>query len=644
MFVFKHTLAGKIVGILLLFFVVALSAIAMTLYVSWQLEGAGAAINDAGSQRMRAYRMAYLLAQTAPHINPQRQTSLTREMALFEATLSVLERGDPARPLFLPQEAEVLQHMQRLQQAWLTRIKPLTLRIAADDTPETLALLQHDYQPELVNFVNEINQLVMLVERSNVRHTTLLRALQLGLMGLALVGTLVLILLFFAMIIRPVRQLQQGMQRMAAADFSVRLPVQQRDELGMLAQGFNQMADRLRDLYDTLEQRVTEKTHGLAQKNQELATLYDFTAFLSQPGTVEEICAGVLHKLMGSLGAQGGVVRLTSPQTGTLPILIHAGVSEQFTQAKTCLTLGKCFCGTAAQQGASISCDVRQHVIHPLLPHCQQEGFQGISAIPIRSHTQVLGIFNLFFHTPRVFNPAEMRLLETIGQHLGVAIENQQWVLRAREMAVSEERNLIAQELHDSIAQSLAFLNMQVQMLADALKRGHQADIADGLAQIREGVQESYDDVRELLVHFRTRVEHADLATAIRSALEKFEGQTGIRTIFQQQGDGTPLAPESVLQLLHIIQEALSNVRKHAHATHVTVQMQCDTACQIRIRDNGCGFDPEAELSKPDDQHIGLRIMKERAHRIGAQLIFTASFGAGTQVELVLPKPLKDTP
>src|SRR5690606_8306973 len=169
----------------------------------------------------------------------------------------------------------------------------------------------------------------------------------------------------------------------------------------------------------------------------------------------------------------------------------------------------------------------------PLLHACNRENFHSIAAIPIRSKQNMLGLFNLFFDTVRVLPPGEVRLLESVGLHLGTAIENQRLVAREKEMAISEERNLLAQELHDSIAQSLAFLNIQVQMLQEDLSHSKVADAMQVLEQIRAGVQESYDDVRELLVHFRTRLEHADLESAISSALKKFEAQTAILTAFQ---------------------------------------------------------------------------------------------------------------
>jgi len=204
-------------------------------------------------------------------------------------------------------------------------------------------------------------------------------------------------------------------------------------------------------------------------------------------------------------------------------------------------------------------------------------------------------------------------------------------------MAVSEERNLLAQELHDSIAQSLAFLNIQAQMLKESLRKGQLDTAAAELAMMGEGIQESYDNVRELLGHFRIKVSHAELDDAIRSALEKFEGQTGIRTSFRKEGDGVVAAATSTIQVLHIIQEALSNVRKHAAATAVDVTMRGDAEFSIAVRDDGKGFIP-AEVLEDGGSHVGLDIMRERAHRIGARLELDTAPGRGTCVTLVLPR------
>jgi two-component system nitrate/nitrite sensor histidine kinase NarX len=634
-----RNLSAKIVAILVGFLFVALMAIGMTLYSSWQLEGGSAAINDAGSERMRSYRIAYLLQQLANENQDQvEEKDVLKEIVAFELILEGLERGDPARPLFLPQNEAVRGKMRALQHQWRDEMKPLIMAMLDNRDPTTRARMMDAYRPYLTQFVSAVNELVFLVEQDSASKTAWLRSYQLGLVAAALAGTIVLIYLFFLLVIRPVTTLHEGIQRMAAADFSVRLPVESKDEFGELTQGFNAMADHLQNLYNTLEQRVADKTHRLEERNQELALLYEITAFLNETTTVEELCRAFVKKLAGLLNADGAAIWLAEPGKTRMNLASQQGLSETFIQHGTGLHVGECLCGQVAADGKAISCELPMPSEAPVLGYCRQDGFNSVSAIPIRFQRQIIGVFNLFYRQPHIFHRHEIHLMETLCQHLGVAIENQRLIAREKEMAISEERNLLAQELHDSIAQSLAFLNIQVQLLADSLRHGNSEEALDTLSQIREGVQESYDHVRELLVHFRTRMDHVDLGAAIRSSLEKFEGQTGIAAGYTETGSGIPLEPEDELQALHIIQEALSNVRKHARASRVQIETRRDSdRYVISVKDDGQGFDP-GRMRDDADMHVGLRIMKERAHRIGGYLDVSSRPGGGTEVTLTLTR------
>jgi two-component system nitrate/nitrite sensor histidine kinase NarX len=238
---------------------------------------------------------------------------------------------------------------------------------------------------------------------------------------------------------------------------------------------------------------------------------------------------------------------------------------------------------------------------------------------------------------PRVMSAREQTLLATLGAQLGVAVENQRLVSREKEMAISEERNLLAQELHDSIAQSLAFLNLQVQMLGGAMKRDDRNGAQVARQEIEAGVRECYADVRELLLHFRTRSSHEDIHHALRTTLQKFEQQTGIRVLFSETGDAMPIPADAQVQVLHIIQEALSNVRKHAGADLVDVAVRRGPVYIFTVRDNGRGFQTDGDAHPGESElHVGLSIMRERARRAGADLVVESAAGKGTCVTLSL--------
>jgi two-component system, NarL family, nitrate/nitrite sensor histidine kinase NarX len=314
-------------------------------------------------------------------------------------------------------------------------------------------------------------------------------------------------------------------------------------------------------------------------------------------------------------------------------LYLHEQLAPAFAAEEACLAPGECLCGATAGSGESVVRLFKSGEAAAGEYGCHRAGYGTVSVFAIEFKNQVLGVFNLYFRQPREFDAAERRMMESLCQHLGVAIENQRLVEREREMAVSEERNLLAQELHDSIAQSLAFLNLQAQMVDEALARDDRAEAGDGMARIREGIQECYDDVRELLVHFRTRFGQSDLETALRTLLGRFASDTGIETEFRLDGSGMPLSPETQIHALHVVQECLSNVRKHAAARTVSVELERGPVYRFRVRDDGSGF--VTGVSR--DGHVGLAIMRERAQRIGGRIEIDSSPGGGTCVTLTLP-------
>jgi len=630
-------LSTKLVEILILFLLVALVAIGITLLMSWDLQGGAAAVNQAGSERMRAYRISMLLTQAElPGVDRQSALAAASAEALeFERVLHELKAGDPSRPLFLPNEKPIREQFRELESAWSEVMSPSIAALL--DSNQTLdrpaALIA--YRSATEHFVDRIDRLVFSIERDISQKTTLLRLVQMGLIVLSVAGTVTLIYLMFLLVVRPVIRLDEGMRRMEEGDFEIRLPIESHDEFGSLAGGFNRMASRLRDLYRNLENKVAEKTRSLEQKNQELSLLYETAALLDRPGTLEEMCRQFLARLVSNLNADGGAVRLVEHDSGKIHLYIQENLSAGLVRDEACVNRGECLCGEVAQDGRTVVRMFTGPDTDDPGFRCRREGFRTVTAFPICFKDQVLGIFNLYFNVARELGDRERHMLESLGQHLGVAIENQRLVAREKEMAVSEERNLLAQELHDSIAQSLAFLNLQAQMLGDALDRNNLEEARSGLREIREGIEESYDDVRELLVHFRTRFGESDVETALRALITRFEADTGVETRFHQSGTGVPLSPEIQIQVLHIVQECLSNVRKHASARHVNVAMEKGQTYVFSVHDDGRGFDASAPGTEAG--HVGLAIMRERAQRIGGSIRVDSSPETGTHVTLVLP-------
>lgn len=623
-------LSTTIVGALVGFLALALVAIGATLFLSWQLEGSAAAINDTGSLRMHGYRLTLALGGEPA----ARQPGAAREIRAIDALLAQLERGDPQRPLFLPPRAEIQDQFRQIGRLWQGQLRPAALALAAQGAAVPAGFDAFRGQAE--GFVSRTDALVRQIEQDSEQRTFWLRGSQLALLAMALFGTVSIIYLMFMLIIAPVNRLQEGLGRMKDKDFAVRLEVDSSNEFGQLALGFNAMADRLQALYGNLEDLVRIKTSTLADQNRELALLYDSAAFLQCPQPLEALCDGFLQRISDYFGADGGSVRVLDGARGNVHLVVHRGLSPELVETERCLKVGDCLCGEAVQSKISVVHDLgkldRAHE-----KQCHRDGFQTVSVFHIVAHEQHLGFFNLHFRTVKTFGKREHALLETLGQLLGIAIENLRLAAREREMAISEERNLVAQGLHDSIAQGLNYLNLQVQMLDSSVRDGRFDEVAAIVPALRTGVQESYEDVRELLLNFRSRLAEDDLVAALQGTADKFSRHTGVAVELKADLDGAPFPREQQLQLLFIVQEALSNIRKHALASRVEIALEDGEDFRLTIRDNGVGFDMQKLLDQ-GDSHVGVHIMRERAQRIDATFAVNSAPGAGTTVLLQLPR------
>jgi two-component system nitrate/nitrite sensor histidine kinase NarX len=610
----SQTLAFKVIGIGCAFLVLALGSIALTLWVTWQLEGGAAAVNEAGRMRMMTWRMAYEAAQGDRPL-------LQARAATMDATLALLRDGDPSRPLFIPWDADARSSFDAVQGAW----PALRERWLAGASPPPVAMV--------ADYVRSIDRFVSAIEERLSHWTAVLRAVQLTMLALAVASAVVLLYALHLMVLDPLRRLGQGMDTLRRGEFAARVQVGSRDEFGDLAAGFNAMAERLQALYAELEHKVREKTARLEVKRERLAALYEVSAFVGRADTLDELADGFATQIRRIAGADAVAVRWSDASNERYLLLAQDGLPAELRDSEQCLTSRTCRCGQPAQGPAARVLPIRAD--DGGLPHCAQAGFRTVVTLPVVLHQRVLGEVDLFFRAPRSVDDEERALFEALATHLAGAMEALHAAAAEKEAAVAGERTLLARELHDSIAQALAFLKIQVGLLREAVRRNDAQAVGHAIDEIDEGVRESYGDVRELLLHFRTRTNVEDIEAALRTTAQKFEHQSGVPIALEVRGHGVPLQPDTQVQVLHVLQEALSNVRKHAQARHVRLTVEAAPHWRFEVADDGRGFDPRARHAAT---HVGLRIMRERAARIGAQLVVRSAPGAGTSVVLTVPR------
>ncbi|MCX7265597.1 MAG: type IV pili methyl-accepting chemotaxis transducer N-terminal domain-containing protein [Burkholderiales bacterium] len=604
------------------FLIAALLSTVATLWVSWQLDGGAAAVNEAGRMRMQAYRMALVLGGG----EFKEFQVLAGE---YEKSLSLLRNGDAERPLFVPWDDTVRAHFTKVEADWVEFKNHWV-------SPAASAYEGANVRTQTAMFVADIENLVVSIEQHIAHWTAILHLLQLGVLSLAILGATVLIFTGYRFVLEPVQYLKQAIQKIQSGDLSARVMRVTSDEFGTLADGFNGMAEHLQLMYANLESKVKEKTLELEEKRERLESLYEVTAMVARATTLDELAQDFSQSMMRIAHADGVAVRWSDQANQRFMLLASSGLPVDMVKDEHCLHAGDCHCGNMTPGHAFRVIPIHES-FHAPHQHCVKAGFSTVLNLPIRIHDRVIGEVDLFFHALVSPSEAERSLLEALNSHLASAVEKLRLNALGKEAAVSEERHLIARELHDSIAQSLAFLKIQVQLMRDALRRGSALEIQSVLEEIDVGVRESYGDVRELLMHFRTRANTEDIEPALATTLRKFEHQTGMATAMSHSGHGLPLSADLQIQVLHIVQEALSNVRKHAKASKVWLDVQQQPVWRFEVRDNGIGF--EIDQLQKDETHVGLSIMTERAQRIGANLEFISTLQSGSSVILTLAGP-----
>ena len=568
------TLGAKLFLVATPFLLIALCSIGALVWMSLQLEGGAASVNEAGRMRMQAYRM--LLSAGAGDA-----AALPQQVAEFERSLALLRKGDPDRPLFVPWDDPVRQSFKTVERDWGHFRQWL-------ETAPTPAI-QGNAGPNVATFTAHIDEFVDAIETHLSRGTSVMHLLQLALMALAVVDAAVLLFTGYLFVLEPVGLLKQAIHRIQGGELDARVDCPTTDEFGTLAAGFNDMAAQLQSMYRSLESKVHEKTAQLEEKHARLESLYEVTNVVTRALTLDELATHFTQSVARMARADGVALRWTDETNSRYLMLASHGLPATMVEAEHCLAAGDCHCGVPdAPPGARVI-PIREMQPQRMF-HCTRAGFDTIVSVPIRLHDRLMGELDLFYHAQIEVSDAERAWLEALTVQVAGAMQNLRLNALGKEAAVSQERSFLARELHDSIAQSLAFLKIQVELMRDAIAKGDSREVNHVLGEIDLGVRESYGDVRELLMHFRTRANAEDIVPALMTTLRKFEHQTGLNATLHMTGQGLPLGPDTQIQVLHIIQEALSNVRKHAGAGQVWLDVQQLPQWRLELRDDGTGF------------------------------------------------------
>lgn len=449
--------------------------------------------------------------------------------------------------------------------------------------------------------------------------------------------TLLTVLLWrtYRRVLKPLGLMHDWATRMRNGNYSARLPAKVSGEFAGLARDLNELGDELRSLNLEMAARVRRHTQHLARKTRSLEILYDIASTLSKSRNLDQLLENFLDAFVQLFDARAAMVRLVT-NDGQLRLVASRGLDASVIEHDKLLPLDRCLCGRTAtsgavqiQKGASACAAV---IGIPLL----QADCREFVAVPIQYQDHTLGVYNLVLDKPvSDFGDDLSDLLTSIGRHLGMAVEKARLDDDARRLAIIEERNMIGNELHDSLAQSLVSMRLHVKLLGETLYRKDLNSAQYEVRRLHIALEEAHTSLRELLANFRSRMDERGLVPAIEDMVMRFAEETGIATYFQNECHDVVLTPPQEIQVFRIIQEALANVRKHsdAHTARILLRSDAPDSYNLLIEDDGHGMSPVS--SSQPGEHIGIAIMRERADRLGGSLTIESEAGEGTRVSLL---------
>ncbi|MCC5860007.1 MAG: type IV pili methyl-accepting chemotaxis transducer N-terminal domain-containing protein [Ectothiorhodospiraceae bacterium] len=583
----------------------ALISMVSTIVIAETARGDAAAINKAGSLRMQVFRIttALMRYEAAPDQAPLVEDEIRefnrrlRSAALLDAIPTRSEH--PFRMAY-----------SRVEQRWEQRMQSVfTQALNQPDMLRAPGFLQ-----EVEQFYGEIDTLVIRLQQGAETRILMLRLVQ----GMAIFLTFGLI--FFAMhlvytrVVMPLRELLEAARRAQDGDLTARVSYTSPDEIGLLGSTFNTMAGNLEEHQRHLTREVQEKTSSLQQSNQALRLMFETSQNLGAESLSQATVECVLENLAHASSADR--VRLVLNRETVQQLLgltdLNDG-SQEHAELRVEGTTGIPDAGSRCRQGTANA--------------------PALATVPVREDGHEFGMLIVEYDRRLTPSPWLVRLAEAVADQLGVALARAARYRQERRLALMEERSVIARELHDSLAQSLSYLKIQAMRLQRLNENNPEgAVMAPVLAELREGLNESYRHLRQLLSSFRLQMNDQGLEQALQAAALEFGKRGGITVDLDLSLKRGPLDSNAELHVLHVTREALANVVQHARASKARIcfRQERDGHCRLTVDDDGVGIPEQFEKVN----HYGTRIMQERATSLNGRLSIGASPLGGTRVDM----------
>lgn len=591
---FLHSTVFKISILMLSISMLAIISMFSSVFISDNAETDALAVNESGALRMKSYRiLAHLLTESP---DAEKITVLIND---FENSLG---SSTFKTQMTISTSGELNTLFTTVHEHWFEKIKPNIANFKKGEGDE-VALTN-----EFSVFVDEIDQLVMGFQSHAETNISTIRLIQ----SLALFGTILLVA--FAMFIvnrnieRPLKKLTDIAKQIGRGNYTEVAEESGKGELAILAKAMNKMSRSIFKSQSMLEERVKSKTAELRKSNNALELLFDVSKSLYQMAPNHYDFDPILKKLADTTSVKD-LDLCVMTESGELPF-VHLLTTDKSLPDKcinhdcgNCVNLNQPVCAAGAQIKYALSKDGASY---------------GVLVVNTRAGQEL--------------EDWQHQLFEAVAEQIATCLSTKEQRAQDRRIALLNERTVIARELHDSLAQALSYLKIQVtrlQKLKD--KEDAEAQIDAVIGELKGGLSSAYRELRELLTTFRLKLDNQSLQEAFGKTIEQLKARSDAFEFELNYGvEHIPFTPQEEIHLLQIAREAMQNAFYHSKGSVITVDFiaQDNNIVKLSVRDNGVGIPGDPEKLN----HYGLAIMKERARSLRGQLKYVKPEAGGTEV------------
>lgn len=574
---------GSIIGVISL----AICTLFASYWIAELADLDAKAINLSGSLRMDSYQLGMLsLEGEAAQVEKQIKEF---EQKLRDPIFQKLQNDDELNLLW----SQIVGH-------WEQVLKPELIRLPIE---EHVQFNQH-----ITLLASHADDFVSAVQRHAEDKIRLLRSIQLAALFITLLFGFFTLHLISLRVEKPLNELTHAAYAIGKGNFTHKINLKGDDELALLAATFNHTSNAIASMYGQLESRVKEQTQELELNNQALAFLFK-TAKLLLEAQESKVDLQVILDDLAKLIEVNDIELCLMTASGDMP---YAQLKPQADSVGPC---GAQSCENCDGNAAFVALSQPTITRFPLV-----YGQNNYGVIAVRSQKQLQA------------DSWQIHLVQSVADQIALSLNLDVQHDQARRIALLNERTVIARELHDSLAQALSYLKIQVTRLSKTQEKQKfemQPPIID---ELKMGLDSAYRQLRELLTTFRLKMVSEGLESALEKTIEQLSEQSSMQFHLNFAIKQVPLSPMEEIHLLQIAREACQNTVHHSKGDNVWIDLQVTAAnkLQLSVADDGVGMVNGTEKLN----HYGMAIMQERAKHLQGELFIAPRAEKGTEVKL----------